>query len=304
MQAERRPNQPAGSFAENFFSFRGHRCGGLCLLGQERHRPKEPPARRSLIDSSILTPTGEPAEPAVRNGGAAAISPRADDSECLGAKPVKPTPLCARAHNGETRGFSRNPRAITTTFETQLLQVVGGPGKLFLPIGAKTCFGGEAARLRPKPDKPSLGSGLDAKSGKSLGVTGGANTVSFWRSGNHRSLVNAWCGQRKSCRKETFKKSSLRKFLRKKSLGRRWMKIASKTRFQGHRWPLGPVSRKNEPFSGKFNPGSNRPRGPSVLRNGRLIRHLLQRPLRQRTQNDANQNGRHHTRHKNPGIRF
>ena len=147
MQAERRPNQPAGSFAENFFSFRGHRCGGLCLLGQERHRPKEPPARRSLIDSSILTPTGEPAEPAepaVRNGGAAAISPRADDSECLGAKPVKPTPLCARAHNGETRGFSRNPRAITTTFETQLLQVVGGPGKLFLPVGAKTCFGGEA----------------------------------------------------------------------------------------------------------------------------------------------------------------
>ena len=138
--ASREAPQPTGRLVcRKFFSVRGHRCGGLCLLGQERHRPKEPPARRSLIDSSILTPTGEPA---VRNGGAAAISPRADDSECLGAKPVKPTPLCARAHNGETRGFSRNPRAITTTFETQLLQVVGGPGKLFLPVGAKTCFGG------------------------------------------------------------------------------------------------------------------------------------------------------------------
>ncbi len=31
----------------------------------------------------------------------------------------------------------------------QLLQVVGGPGKLFLPVGAKTCFGGWAARKHP-----------------------------------------------------------------------------------------------------------------------------------------------------------
>jgi hypothetical protein len=31
----------------------------------------------------------------------------------------------------------------------QLLQVVGGPGKLFLPVGAKTCFGGEAPRKQP-----------------------------------------------------------------------------------------------------------------------------------------------------------
>ena len=31
----------------------------------------------------------------------------------------------------------------------QLIQVVGGPGKLFLPVGAKTCFGGWAARKHP-----------------------------------------------------------------------------------------------------------------------------------------------------------
>ena len=30
-----------------------------------------------------------------------------------------------------------------------LLQVVGGPGKLFLPVGAKTCFGGWASKKLP-----------------------------------------------------------------------------------------------------------------------------------------------------------
>jgi len=30
----------------------------------------------------------------------------------------------------------------------QLLQVVGGPGKLFLTVGAKTCFGGEAPKKK------------------------------------------------------------------------------------------------------------------------------------------------------------
>jgi hypothetical protein len=33
-----------------------------------------------------------------------------------------------------------------TTLKKQLLQVVGGHGKLFLPVGAKTCFGEWAAR--------------------------------------------------------------------------------------------------------------------------------------------------------------
>jgi hypothetical protein len=36
-------------------------------------------------------------------------------------------------------------------------------------------------------------------------VTGGANTVYFWRSGNHRSLVNAWSPQRMSCRKKSLR---------------------------------------------------------------------------------------------------
>jgi hypothetical protein len=39
----------------------------------------------------------------------------------------------------------------------QLLQVVGEKRKLFLPVGAKTCFGGEAARWRMRmPAKPRL----------------------------------------------------------------------------------------------------------------------------------------------------
>ena len=40
----------------------------------------------------------------------------------------------------------------------QLLQVIGGPGKLFLPVGAKTCFGGEAPMQQGRQEcRPSDG---------------------------------------------------------------------------------------------------------------------------------------------------
>ena len=43
-------------------------------------------------------------------------------------------------------------------FKKQPLQVVGGPGKLFLTVGAKTCFGGEAPMQQGRQEcRPSDG---------------------------------------------------------------------------------------------------------------------------------------------------
>ena len=84
-----------------------------------------------------------------------------EDSEvalAIGATSVSPirrtgdTPVADGGHEGVLRSpTTHHPKK-------QLLQVIGGPGKLFLPVGAKTCFGGEALMQQGRQEcRPSDG---------------------------------------------------------------------------------------------------------------------------------------------------